>query len=89
MVVTVVVMVLVMMVRVIVMMVMVAAQEAKVKNPLQGSVLQSSPAELGGLRCCRGRSGAQPGCRAYRRPEAPAKAAVVAGIDGRGPAAEP
>ena len=53
-----VVVVLVMMVMVIMMMVMVAAQGAQVKNPLQGSVLQGSPAELGGLRCCRGHSGA-------------------------------
>ena len=65
----VVVMVLVMMVMGIVMMVMVAAQGAQVKNPLQGSVLQSSPAELGGLLCCRGHSGAQPGRRASRRSE--------------------
>ena len=69
MVVVMVVVVLVMMVMVIMMMVMVAAQGAQVKNPLHGSVLQSSPAELGGLRCCRGHSGAQPGRRASRRSE--------------------
>ena len=61
--------VVVMMVMVIMMMVMVAAQGAQVKNPLQGSVLQSSPAELGGLLCCRGHSGAQPGRRASWRSE--------------------
>ena len=58
MVMVVVVIVLVVIVVVIVMMVMVVAQGAQVKIPLQGSVLQSSPAELGGLLCCRGYSGA-------------------------------
>ena len=62
-----VVVVLVMMAMVIVMMVMGRCARGESQNPLQGSVLQSSPAELGGLRC-RGHSGAQPGRRASRRP---------------------
>ena len=64
-----VVVVLVMMAMVIVMMVMGRCARGESQNPLQGSVLQSSPAELGGLLCCRGHSGAQPGRRASRRSE--------------------
>ena len=48
--------VVVMMAMVIVMMVMGRCARGESQNPLQGSVLQSSPAELGGLRC-RGHSG--------------------------------
>ena len=75
----VVVVVLVMMVMVIVMMVMVAARRAQ-KSPTR---LGISPAELGGLLCCRGHSGAQ-----RRRPRSLQSSPSSSCIDGAGATAD-